>query len=115
PETENELVAGYQTEYGGIKFAIFYLSEYLHMITSSAIMATLFFGGWRGPFVDQLPFLSVFYLGIKIVLLLFLFVWVRSSVPRVRYDHLMSFGWRYLLPLSLIYLAIASVMVVALG
>ena len=115
PETENELVAGYQTEYGGIKFALFYLSEYLHMITSSAIMATLFFGGWRGPFVDQLPFLSVIYLGIKIVLLLFLFVWVRSSIPRVRYDQLMNFGWRYLLPMSLIYLAITAILVVMLG
>jgi len=112
PETENELVAGYQTEYGGIKFGLFYLSEYLHMITSSAIVATLFFGGWRGPFVDQVPFLSVVYLGIKIVALLFLFVWVRASVPRVRYDQLMNFGWRYLLPISLIYLAITAVLVV---
>ncbi len=112
PETENELVAGFQTEYGGIKFGLFYLSEYLHMITASAIAATLFFGGWRGPFVDQLPFLSVVYLGIKIVALLFLFVWVRASVPRVRYDQLMNFGWRYLLPISLIYLAITAVLVV---
>ncbi|HEY63768.1 MAG TPA: NADH-quinone oxidoreductase subunit NuoH [Caldilineae bacterium] len=115
PETENELIAGYQTEYGGIKFALFYLSEYLHMITSSAIAATLFFGGWRGPFVDQLPILAPVYLGIKIVAILFLFVWVRASIPRVRYDQLMSFGWRYLLPMSLMYLAVTSVLVVVLG
>ncbi len=114
PETENELIAGYQTEYGGMKFALFYLSEYLHMFTSSAIIATLFFGGWRGPFVDQLPILSIVYLGIKILFVLFLFVWVRASIPRVRYDQLMNFGWRYLLPISLIYLAVTAVLVVAL-
>jgi NADH-quinone oxidoreductase subunit H len=115
PETENELVAGYQTEYGGIKFGLFYLSEYLHMITTSAVMATLFFGGWRGPFVDQFPILSIVYLSIKILALLFLFIWVRASIPRVRYDQLMKFGWKYLLPIALIYLAITAVLVLALG
>ncbi len=115
PETENELIAGYQTEYGGIKFGLFYLAEYLHMITSSAIMATLFFGGWRGPFAEQFPLLGIVYLGIKVVALLFLFIWVRASIPRVRYDQLMNFGWRYLLPISLIYLAITSVLVVVTG
>lgn len=115
PETENELVAGYQTEYGGIKFGLFYLSEYLHMITTSAVMATLFFGGWRGPFVDQFPVLSIVYLSIKILALLFLFIWVRASIPRVRYDQLMKFGWKYLLPIALIYLAITAVLVLVLG
>ncbi len=115
PETENELVAGYQTEYGGIKFGLFYLSEYLHMITTSAVMATLFFGGWRGPFVDQFPILSLVYLSIKILALLFLFIWVRASIPRVRYDQLMKFGWKYLLPIALIYLAITAVLVLVLG
>ncbi len=115
PETENELVAGYQTEYGGIKFGLFYLSEYLHMITTSAVMATLFFGGWRGPFVDQFPILSIVYLSIKILALLFLFIWVRASIPRVRYDQLMKFGWKYLLPIALIYLAITAVLVLVLG
>lgn len=114
PETENELVAGYQTEYGGIKFGLFYLSEYLHMITTSAVMATLFFGGWRGPFVDQFPILSIVYLSVKILALLFLFIWVRASIPRVRYDQLMKFGWKYLLPIALIYLAITAVLVLAL-
>jgi NADH-quinone oxidoreductase subunit H len=115
PETENELVAGYQTEYGGIKFGLFYLSEYLHMITTSAMMATIFFGGWRGPFVEQLPILAIPYLAIKILILLFLFIWVRASVPRVRYDQLMSFGWKYLLPIALAYLAITAVLVLILG
>ena len=115
PETENELIAGYQTEYGGFKFAIFYISEYLHMLTSSAVVATLFFGGWRGPFAEQFPLLGLVYLALKTVFVLFLFVWVRASVPRVRYDQLMSFGWKYLLPLSLVYLAITAVLVVMLG
>ncbi len=115
PETENELIAGYQTEYGGFKFAIFYISEYLHMLTSSAVVATLFFGGWRGPFAEQFPLLGIVYLALKTVFVLFLFVWVRASVPRVRYDQLMSFGWKYLLPLSLVYLAITAVLVVMLG
>ncbi len=115
PETENELIAGYQTEYGGFKFAVFYVSEYLHMLTSSAVVATLFFGGWKGPLADQFPLLGLLYLAIKIVFILFLFVWVRASMPRIRYDQLMSFGWKYLLPLSLVYLAITAVLVVMFG
>ena len=115
PETENELIAGYQTEYGGFKFATFYVSEYLHMLTSSAVVATLFFGGWQGPFVSQFPLLGLVYLALKIIFVLFLFVWVRASMPRIRYDHLMQFGWKYLLPLSLVYLAVTAVLVVMLG
>ncbi len=115
PETENELVAGYQTEYGGIKFALFFMAEYINMITSSALMATLFLGGWRGPFVEQIPILGVFYLFIKIVFLLFVFIWVRSSVPRVRFDQLMALNWKFLLPLSLLYLAITAVLKVFFG
>jgi NADH-quinone oxidoreductase subunit H len=111
PETENELVAGFQTEYGGIKFALFFMAEYIHMITASAIMATVFFGGWKGPFVEQAPALGVLYFVIKIILVLFLFLWVRASVPRVRYDQLMHFCWKFLFPLSLIYLAITAVVV----
>ncbi len=115
PETENELIAGYQTEYGGFKFAVFYVSEYLHMLTSSAVVATLFFGGWKGPLATQYHLLGFVYLAIKVIFVLFLFVWVRASMPRVRYDQLMSFGWKYLLPLSLIYLAVTAVLVVTLG
>lgn len=111
PETENELVAGFQTEYGGIKFALFFMAEYIHMITASAIMTTIFFGGWRGPLVDQLPALGILWFTIKVILVLFLFIWVRASVPRVRYDQLMHFCWKFLLPMSLIYLAITAVMV----
>ncbi|NPA90994.1 MAG: NADH-quinone oxidoreductase subunit NuoH [Chloroflexi bacterium] len=114
PETENELIAGYQIEYGGFKFAIFYVSEYLHMITTGGVVATLFFGGWKGPFVDRFPLLGVVYLALKILAILFLFIWVRASVPRVRYDQLMRFGWKVLLPLSLLYLGITALLVVFL-
>ncbi len=114
PETENELVAGFQTEYGGIKFAVFFIAEYVNMITLSAIMATLFFGGWRGPFAEQFVWLGPIYLGIKIIALLFLYVWVRASIGRPRYDQLMSFCWKVLLPLSLAYMLVTSILVVFL-
>jgi len=112
PETENELVAGFQTEYGGIKFALFFMAEYINMIVASGIMTTVFFGGYRGPLVDQFPALGILYFVLKVILVLFLFLWVRASVPRARYDQLMAFNWKVLLPLSLIYLAITAVLVV---
>jgi len=112
PETENELVAGFQTEYGGIKFALYYMTEYLHMIAASAVAVTLFLGGWRGPFVDQFPFLGLPYFAGKVLALIFLYIWVRASLPRVRYDQLLRFCWTLLFPLSLIYLAITAVAVV---
>jgi NADH-quinone oxidoreductase subunit H len=113
PETENELVAGYQTEYGGMKFSLFMIAEYMNMITTSTIMATLFFGGWKLPFgiVDNLPILGPFVLAAKVIVLLFCFVWVRASVGRPRYDQLMSFTWKYLLPGSLVYAAITALLV----
>ncbi len=114
PETENELVAGYQTEYGGIKFSLFYMAEYINMITTSAIMATLFFGGWRGPFAEEFVWLGPVYLFIKVVVLLFLFVWVRASISRPRYDQLMRFGWKFLLPVGIVYMAITAVLAVLL-
>jgi NADH-quinone oxidoreductase subunit H len=114
PETENELVGGYQTEYGGIKFALYYMAEYLHMISSGAIVVTLFFGGWRGPFAAQLPLLGLVYFVIKVLAIIFLFIWVRASLPRIRYDQLLRFCWTFLFPLSLVYLAITAVGVVFL-
>ena len=115
PETENELVAGFQTEYGGIKFALFFMAEYINMITTSAIMATLFFGGYALPFgigSDFLPILGPFILAGKIIVLLFLFIWVRASLGRPRYDQLMGFAWRTLLPLSLVYMIITALLTV---
>lgn len=115
PETENELVAGFQTEYGGIKFALFFMAEYINMITTSAIMATLFFGGYALPFgigSDILPFLGPFILAGKVIVLLFLFIWVRASLGRPRYDQLMNFAWRTLLPISLGYMIITALLTV---
>ncbi len=114
PETENELVAGFQTEYASIKFALYYMTEYLHMIAASGVAVVLFFGGWRGPFVDKVPFLGLFYFAGKVLALIFLFIWVRASLPRVRYDQLLKFCWTFLFPLSLVYLAITAVGVVLL-
>jgi NADH-quinone oxidoreductase subunit H len=101
PEAEQELTAGYHTEYSGMKFSLFFMAEYIKMIAVSAIAATLFFGGFRGPFVDQLPWLGPVYLLAKVVLLLFGMIWVRATLPRIRYDRLMAFGWKLLFPLAL--------------
>jgi NADH-quinone oxidoreductase subunit H len=114
PETENELVAGFQTEYSSIKFALYYMTEYLHMLAASGVAVALFFGGWRGPFVDRLPILGLGYFAGKVLALIFLFIWVRASLPRVRYDQLLKFCWTFLFPFSLVYLAITAVGVVLL-
>jgi len=116
PETENELVAGFQTEYGGIKFSMFFIAEYMNMITTSTIMATLFFGGWKLPFgfLQEVVWLGPFVLAAKVIVLLFLFIWVRASVSRPRYDQLMGFTWKFLLPFSLIYMIITAVLAVLL-
>ena len=101
PETENELVAGFQTEYGGIKFALFFMAEYINMITTSAIMATLFFGGYAPALRHRQrrpAILGPFMLAVKVIVLLFLFIWVRASLGRPRYDQLMRFAWKTLLP-----------------
>jgi NADH-quinone oxidoreductase subunit H len=88
------------------------MAEYINMITLSAIMATLFFGGWRGPFADEFVWLGPIYLGVKIIALLFLYIWVRASVGRPRYDQLMSFCWKVLLPISLGYMMITAILTV---
>jgi NADH-quinone oxidoreductase subunit H len=111
PETENELVAGFQTEYGSIKFALFYMTEYLHIIGAAGVAVSVFFGGWRGPFVEQFPILGPLYFAAKIIALIFLFIWASASVPRPRYDQLLKFCWTWLFPVSLIYLAITAVIV----
>jgi NADH-quinone oxidoreductase subunit H len=115
PEAEQELTAGYHTEYSGLKFALFYMAEYIKMIAVSAIGATLFFGGYRGPFIDQVPLLGPVYLFIKILIMLFIMVWVRATIPRIRYDRLMAFGWKFLLPVALVNVFLTAVLVVLLG
>lgn len=112
PETENELVAGFQTEYGSIKFALFYMTEYLHILGASGVAVTLFFGGWRGPFVEQFPILGLFYFAAKVLAMVFLFIWASASVPRPRYDQLLRFCWTFLFPVSLVYMAVTAVLVV---
>lgn len=112
PETENELVAGFQTEYGSIKFALYYMTEYLHILGASGVAVTLFFGGWRGPFVEQFPILGLFYFAAKVLAMVFLFIWASASVPRPRYDQLLRFCWTFLFPVSLVYMAVTAVLVV---
>jgi NADH-quinone oxidoreductase subunit H len=109
PEAEQELTAGYHTEYSGMKFALLFMAEYTKMIAISAIGATLFFGGYNGPFVDKFPWLGPIYIFGKIFILLFGMIWVRATFPRIRYDRLMAFGWKVLLPLSLAVVFITAV------
>ena len=101
PETENELIAGFATEYGGMKFGLFFGAEYVHMIVVSFLLATFFLGGWSGPFATQVPLLGIIYLLLKVMVILFSMLWVRASIPRVRFDKLMKFNWKFLLPLSI--------------
>ena len=109
PEAEQELTAGYHTEYSGLKFAMFFIAEYTKMIAVSVIAVALFFGGYRGPFVDQIPLLGPVYVLIKVMILLFGMIWVRATLPRIRYDRLMAFGWKILFPLALINVFITAV------
>ncbi|MEW5938696.1 MAG: NADH-quinone oxidoreductase subunit NuoH [Chloroflexota bacterium] len=101
PEAEQELTAGYHTEYSGMKFALFFMAEYQKMIVVSMIGATLFLGGYLGPGVDRFWFLGPLYLFAKVFLLLGVMIWIRASWPRIRYDRLMAFGWKVMIPLSL--------------
>jgi NADH-quinone oxidoreductase subunit H len=113
PEAETELVAGYYTEYSGIRFAMFTLAEYLHTITIAAVAVTLFFGGWRGPIFDFLPWLwPLLWFTLKVVALVFVFVWVRATLPRFRYDRLMHFGWKVLIPWGLVWVLLTGAIVI---
>lgn len=110
PEAEAELVAGYNVEYSSMSFALFFLGEYIHMILMSAITVTLFLGGWLPPvdhaWLNAIP--GVFWFAAKIFLCLFLFIWVRASLPRYRYDQLMRLGWKIFLPISLFWVVFTS-------
>ena len=107
PEAEQELVAGYQTEYGGFKFAMFYIGEYVAVVTMSALITTLFWGGWQGP---VLP--GVLWFVAKTLVFVFVFIWVRATLPRVRHDQLMAFGWKVLVPLGLVNIVATALAVV---
>ena len=123
PEAESELIAGYHTEYSAMKFSMFPISEYANMATSSALMATLFFGGWDIPFtrVDNttgvsflMTLLSIGLFGLKTLFFIFVFIWIRWTLPRFRYDQLMSLGWKFMLPLALSYIVIVASVMLAL-
>jgi len=110
PEAETELVAGFHTEYSSMKFAMFFMAEYANMIAASAIATTLFLGGWQGPLLPPV----VWFL-LKVFCFIFLFVWLRATLPRFRYDQLMGFGWKVLLPLALVNVMFtaAAILIVA--
>ncbi len=116
PEAETELVAGYHTEYSAMKFAMFFMAEYANMITVACLATLLFFGGWSGPLFGP-PLLQavlpIFWFIAKIFCFLFLYIWVRGTLPRFRYDQLMAFGWKFLLPLAIANLVVTAILTVA--
>jgi NADH-quinone oxidoreductase subunit H len=109
PEADTELVAGYHTEYGGMRWGLFQTAEYINMITLSALAVTLFFGGWHFP---VLGFLGPLWFFLKVFLFVSLFIWIRASVPRLRYDQLMRFGWKVLLPVATLNAVLTALLVV---
>ena len=123
PEAESELIAGYHTEYSAMKFSLFFIAEYANMVTASALMVTLFFGGWDVPFTSRdnigpysgwLTLLSVGIYLAKVLFFLFTFMWIRWTLPRFRYDQLMSLGWKFMLPLALTYIVIVAMLMLLL-
>lgn len=112
PEAEQELTAGYHTEYSGMKFALFYMAEYIGMVAVSMIGAALYFGGYHFVLVDRFPLLGPVVYGIKVVILLMVMIWVRGTLPRIRYDRLMSLGWKVMLPFALLAVAWSSASVI---
>jgi NADH-quinone oxidoreductase subunit H len=117
PEAESELTAGYHTEYSSMKFAMFFMAEYANMITVGCVASLLFLGGWTSPFGHLFPafggrvveaLLPVFWFVLKVFCFLFLYIWVRGTLPRFRYDQLMSFGWKFLMPLAILNIVVTS-------
>jgi NADH-quinone oxidoreductase subunit H len=112
-EAENEIVGGYHTEYSGFRFALFFLAEYANIFNISALTTTLFLGGWHGPDFGAPAAIAwlfpIFWFMAKSFLLVFMFVWIRASLPRMRYDQLMAFGWKRLIPVSLLWIALSTV------
>src|SRR5205823_10041714 len=108
PEAETELVAGFHTEYSAMKFALFFLAEYVNMFAVSMLATTLFLGGWNGPFVHQLPWLGIFYFLGKVVCFLFFYIWLRGTLPRFRFDQLMAFGWKFLVPAAIVNIVLTA-------
>lgn len=108
PEAEQELVAGYLTEFSGLRWSLYQMSEYINMITVSSIAATLFFGGWTLGGLEGIPGLPIVWYTLKVAVFLFVFIWMRATLPRIRYDQLMRLGWQVLLPLSVLNLVVTA-------
>ena len=113
PEAEQELVAGYHTEYSSMSFAMFFLAEYINMVTVSAVAADLFLGGWHGPFLPES--LGWIWFLLKVSAILFFYIWMRWTLPRYRYDQLMAFGWKVLLPIAVVNLLVTAAGVLYFG
>jgi NADH-quinone oxidoreductase subunit H len=114
PEAETELVAGYHTEYSSMKFAMFFMAEYANMITVACLASLLFLGGWSGPLFGPAflqAILPLFWFALRVFIFLFIYIWVRGTLPRFRYDQLMSFGWKFLLPLAIANLVVTALVV----
>ncbi len=119
PEAETELVAGFHTEYSAMKFALFFLAEYINMFTVSMLATTLFLGGWNVPFAEDIFGRGTFLFGLvsaigfllKVIFILFLYIWLRGTLPRFRFDQLMNFGWKFLLPLALLNIFITATLI----
>src|SRR5262249_35945691 len=117
PEAESELIAGYHSEYSAMKFSMFFIAEYANMMTASALMATLFFGGWDIPFTtwdNVAPHLFIktlatfLFFWLKVLVFVFIYIWIRWTLPRFRYDQLMSLGWKFMLPTALAYIMVVA-------
>ena len=108
-EGESELVAGYQTEYSGLKFGMFYVGDFLHAFTISALTATMFFGGWRGPGAEAYPILGIAYFFVKTFIIYFLVIVIRISMPRLRIDQMLDFNWKFLTPIALVLLMVTAI------
>jgi NADH-quinone oxidoreductase subunit H len=113
PEAEQELVAGYHTEYSSMSFALFFLAEYVNMATVSAVAVSLFLGGWHGPFLPE--WLGWIWFLVKVFAVLFFYIWMRWTLPRYRYDQLMEFGWKYLLPIAAVNLLVTAALTIHMG
>jgi NADH-quinone oxidoreductase subunit H len=114
PEAETELVAGYHTEYSAMKFAMFFMAEYANMVTVGCLASVLFLGGWSGPVFGPpvvQSLLPVFWFGLRLFFFMFLYIWIRGTLPRFRYDQLMAFGWKFLLPLAIANIVITGLVV----
>jgi len=123
PEAETELIAGYYTEYSSIKFAFFFMAEYINIITVCALATTLFFGGYLSPFhgvaaLNGIPFLGwdgIWWFALKVFILIFGFMWIRGTFPRLRYDQLMNFTWKFMLPVALLNILITAALIIGLS